>query len=341
MNTNTSCIDLHNYLQKSYSSAMAMDALHGLTASQKSIPSKYFYDARGSQLFEEICRLPEYYPTRTEISILIHAAPRIIRSFTQGDIVELGSGANRKIRIFLDSAGREKLSQFRYVPVDVSESALREASEELQRLYPGLDIAGIVADFTRHMEMIPCDNPRLMLFLGSTIGNFDDEMQRDFLRSVSRSMNRDDRFVVGFDMIKPRAALEAAYNDSRGVTSAFNKNVLHVLNRELDADFHPSQFEHVAFYNDEKERVEMHLRAKKKMVVTINDLHLDVMIDKGETIHTENSCKFSRSRIEHMVSDAGLAIREWYFDPKEWFSLVCCSRYNCCNRERRENRLLL
>jgi len=322
MNTHSASIEVRNYLKKSYCNTIAKDAYRGFTASQKYIPSKYFYDSRGSQLFDEICCLPEYYPTRTEISILRHAAPNIMKSFPQGDIVELGSGANRKIRIFLDSAGKEMVSQFRYVPVDVSASALQEASEELQRLYTGLEVVGIVADFTLHMDLVPCDNSRLIMFLGSTIGNFDQKMQWDFLRAVARSMNPDDRFLVGFDMIKPRETLETAYNDSRGVTSKFNKNVLHVLNRELNANFQPSQFEHVAFYNDEKERVEMHLRAKKKTVVTIDDLSLEVTIDKGETIHTENSCKFSRDRVKTMVSQSGLRIKDWYFDSKGWFSLA-------------------
>jgi len=322
MNTHTPCIEVRNYLQKSYCNAIARDAYRGFTALQKFIPSKYFYDTRGSRLFDEISYLPEYYPTRTEIAILKQAAPKIMASFPQGDIVELGSGANRKIRIFLDSAGRGRLSHFRYVPVDVSESALQEASRELQRLYAGLEVVGIVADFTRHMHIIPCDNDRLIMFLGSTIGNFDEEMQWDFLRSVARSMQPRDRFVIGFDMIKPRKTLEAAYNDSRGVTAKFNKNVLHVLNRELNANFQPSQYEHVAFYNDEKERVEMHLRAIKKTVVSIDDLSLEVTLQKGETIHTENSCKFSKDRVERMASDAGLSIRDWHSDSKGWFSLV-------------------
>jgi len=322
MNSHGACIEVRNYLRKSFGSAIAQDAFRGFTSSQKFIPSKYFYDAQGSQLFDEICCLPEYYPTRTEMSILRHAAPKIMRSFPRGDIVELGSGANRKIRLFLDAAGKERLSSYRYVPVDVSESALREASEELKQLYADLKVVGIIADFTLHMDRIPCDNARLILFLGSTIGNFDETMQRDFLRSVARNMNGDDRFLVGFDMVKPRETLEAAYNDAQGVTSQFNKNMLHVLNRELNANFQLSQFEHVAFYNTEKERVEMHLRAKTETVVTIDDLDLEVTLDKGETIHTENSCKFSRSRVERMVAEAGLVIREWYFDPKGWFSLV-------------------
>ncbi len=322
MNTNETCIEVRNYLQKSYCNAIAKDVFLGFTASQKFIPSKYFYDSRGSQLFEEICYLPEYYPTRTEISILKHAAPKILKSFTKCDIVELGSGANRKIRTFLDSAEKARLPLMRYIPVDISESALKEAAEELRTIYPDLVVLGIIADFTLHMDAVPCDNPRLIMFLGSTIGNFDEKMQKHFLRLVAESMKPEDRFVIGFDMIKPRETLEAAYNDSRGVTSKFNKNVLHVLNRELNADFQPSHFEHIAFFNDEKERVEMHLRAKKETVITINDLSLEVKLEKGETIHTENSCKFSRSRVEQMVSEAGLIIQEWYFDSKGWFSLA-------------------
>jgi L-histidine N-alpha-methyltransferase len=313
---------VRNYLQESYRTSIAKDAFRGFTAAQKFIPSKYFYDFRGSQLFEDICNLPEYYPTRTEISILKHAAPKMMHSFAHGDIVELGSGANRKIRIFLDSAGKVRLPLLRYIPVDVSESALKEASEELRTIYPDLAVLGIIADFTLHMDAIPCDNPRMIMFLGSTIGNFDEKMQKHFLKLVAGSMNPDDRFVVGFDMIKPRETMEAAYNDSRGITSQFNKNVLHVLNRELNADFRLSQFEHVAFFNDEKERVEMHLRARRETVVTINDLELELTIEKDETIHTENSCKFSTSRVEEMVSEAGLTINEWYFDSKKWFSLA-------------------
>ena len=322
MNTESTCIEIRNYLHKSFCNVIAKDVLLGFTASQKFIPSKYFYDARGSQLFEEICCLPEYYPTRTEISIIKHAAFQILMSFPRGDIVELGSGGNRKIRIFLEAAGRERLSQFRYIPVDVSEAALREASEELQNLYPEVEIVGIVADFILHMDKIPNNNPRLIMFLGSTIGNFNESLQSNFLRSIARIMKSHDRCVIGFDMIKSRKTLEAAYNDTQGITSEFNKNVLNVINRELNADFKTSHFEHVAFYNDEKERVEMHLRANKDTVVNIHDLEMEVTIAKDETIHTENSCKFSKSRIEKMVTESGLNIIEWYFDSKGWFSLV-------------------
>jgi L-histidine N-alpha-methyltransferase len=315
-------IEIRSHLYSSFRSEIIKDISTGLNASKKSIPSKYFYDQRGSQLFEEICSLPEYYPTRTEMSILKLSAPIIMKSFKRGDIVELGSGANWKIRMLLDAAGPSTLSDLRYIPVDVSESALTEASEELLRLYPGLEVLGIVADFTLHMKAVPCDRRRLIFFLGSTIGNFNETMREEFLKLVAGTMNDRDSFLVGFDMLKPKATIEAAYNDTRGVTSEFNKNILRVINRELNADFIISHFDHVAFFNRDRERIEMHLRANRNTVVNINDLELELKIEKDETIHTENSCKFSRDGVKHLVKKSGLNIKSWYFDEKGWFSLA-------------------
>ncbi len=315
-------IEIHAHLASSYRSEMIKDIFQGLTASQKFIPSKYLYDARGSQLFEEICSLPEYYLTRNEISILRYAAPKIMASFESSDLVELGSGANKKICIFLDSVEQSKLPRLRYVPVDVSETALVSASENLLKLYPKLEVFGIVADFTLHIDAIPCTRPRLVLFLGSTIGNFDEKDRGTFLRLVANSMKQGDRFLIGFDMLKHKKKLEAAYNDSRGVTSEFNKNVLNVLNRELNANFNPSYFDHVAFFNEEKERVEMHLQAKRKVEINISDLNLVIELNKDETIHTEICGKFRKAVIERMVHKAGLDIKQWFSDSKEWFSLV-------------------
>jgi L-histidine N-alpha-methyltransferase len=273
-------------------------------------------------LFEEICNLPEYYPTRTEMSILERAVPEIMSSFKEGDIVELGSGANRKIRMFFDAVAEDRIRHLRYVPVDVSDTALVSASEELLRIYPGLKVLGIVADFTLHMDTIPTGQPRLIMFLGSTIGNFDEKTRKNFMNIVAESMNPGDRFLVGFDMLKPKRTLEAAYNDSRGVTSRFNKNVLNVMNRELNADFDPSNFNHLAFFNEKKGRIEMHLQAKYEIKVNIGDLGLEVKMDKDETIHTEICSKFSRAGVREMVSEAGLGIRQWFFDDREWFSLA-------------------
>ncbi|MEN8263088.1 MAG: L-histidine N(alpha)-methyltransferase [Nitrospirota bacterium] len=315
-------IEIRSHLTSSYRTEIEKDAYRGLTSEQKFIPSKYFYDKRGSKLFKQICSLPEYYPTRTEMTILDRAAPEIMAYFEKGDIVELGSGANQKIRMFLDAAGKDKLKNLRYVPVDVSETALVEASEELLEIYHGLEVLGIVADFTIHMDEVPSDRPRLIMFLGSTIGNFDDAKRKKFLKCVADSMKQQDRFIVGFDMLKPKKALEAAYNDSRGITSKFNKNVLNVFNRELNADFEPSHFGHLAFFDEVKGRVEMHLRAKQDTEINIGDLDLVVKIDKDETIHTEVCRKFSRTGVEEMVSEAGLAVSRWFFDDRKWFSLV-------------------
>ena len=315
-------IEIRSHIESSFRSAIINDVATGLSAVKKYIPSKYFYDERGSQLFEEICSLPEYYPTRTEMSILKLSAPVIMKSFNRGDIVELGSGANWKIRMLLDAAGPSKLSDLRYIPVDVSESALTEASEELLKLYPGLQVLGIVADFTMHLEAVPCDRKRLIFFLGSTIGNFNEEMREKFLKLVTDTMNDGDSFLVGFDMLKPKETIEAAYNDARGVTSDFNKNILRVINRELNADFKPSHFDHVAFFNNDRDRIEMHLRANRNTVVNIDDLELELKIVKDETIHTENSCKFSRDGVKNLVKKSGLDIKNWYTDEKGWFSLT-------------------
>jgi L-histidine N-alpha-methyltransferase len=315
-------MEIHSHMANTYRGEIAKDVFNGLTSPQKFIPSKYFYDARGSELFEKICSLPEYYPTRTEMSILKHAAPAIMGSFEKGDIVELGSGANQKIRMLLDAAPGENLSQLRYVPVDVSQSALVDASEELLKIYPELEVLGIVADFSLHLDKIPSDRPRLLIFLGSTIGNFTNSAQRDFLLTAAAAMKQEDRFLIGFDMLKSKETLEAAYNDSMGITSKFNKNVLHVLNRELKANFDPSDFEHLAFFKKEKQRVEMHLQAKHNLEVMVDDLGVTVELDQHETIHTEVCGKFSKASVEQLADESGLKIRQWFSDSREWFSLA-------------------
>jgi L-histidine N-alpha-methyltransferase len=305
-----------------YREEIAKDVFNGLTSPQKFIPSKYFYDTRGSELFEKICSLPEYYPTRTEMSILQHAAPAIMGSFKKGDIVELGSGANRKIRMLLDAAAGKNLLELRYVPVDVSQSALVDASEELLKIYPELEVLGIIADFTLHLDKIPSDRPRLLIFLGSTIGNFTDTGRRDFLSTAAAAMKPEDRFLIGFDMLKSKETLEAAYNDSMGITSKFNKNVLHILNRELKANFNPSSFEHLAFFNEDKQRVEMHLKAKHRLEVLVDDLGVTVELNQHETIHTEVCGKFRKSDVEQLADESGLQIKQWFSDSREWFSLA-------------------
>jgi L-histidine N-alpha-methyltransferase len=313
--------EIRNYLTRSFYSELSHDVFTGLTAEQKCLPSKYFYDERGSMLYEAICKLPEYYLTRTELSILNQQSTAIMESFERGDLVELGSGANWKISKLIDAVN-EKVENIRYVPVDVSESTLIAASKDLLTNYPRLRVLGIVADFTCHMEVVPNDFSRLTCFFGSTIGNLNETASHEFLRSVADSMNPGDRFLIGLDMIKPKSILEAAYNDAQGVTSAFNKNVLQVINRELHADFDPSVFEHRAFYNEEQEQVEMHLQATQKTTVEIKDLDLTVELEKGETIHTEICRKFSEEGAVKMFSGVDLQVERWFSDPKGWFSLV-------------------
>ncbi len=313
--------ELRNYMTDSFYEELSNDVLTGLTAEKKYLPSKYFYDERGSMLYKQICKRPEYYLTRTELSILNQQSNAIMESFERGDLVELGSGANWKISKLIDAVN-EKVENIRYVPVDVSESALIAASEDLLTNYPRLRVLGIVADFTCHMQVIPNDFSKLILFFGSTIGNLNETASHDFLHSVADSMNPEDRFLIGLDMIKPKNILEAAYNDAQGVTSAFNKNVLQVINRELHADFDPSVFEHRACFNEEQEQMEMHLEATQKTTVEIKDLDLSVELEKGETIHTEICRKFSEEGAMKMFSDAGLTIERWFTDPKGWFSLV-------------------
>jgi len=316
-------MEVVNYCSREeYCDDFRRNILRGLTAPQKYIESKYFYDARGSGLFEEICRLPEYYPTRTEISILRRAAPTIMKGFSAGDLVELGAGAGRKIRILLDSIEERVQTDLRYIPVDVSEKTLIEASRDLLLHYPGLRILGMVADFTRHLEEIPAEREKILLFLGGTVGNFREEERKRFFRQVARVLGRKGRFLLGLDLIKPRETLERAYDDSRGVTSDFNKNVLAVVNRRLQGNFRPADFRHLAFFNEEKKRIEMHLRARRRIEVEVKALNLRVSMAPGETIHTEISRKFDREEVYKMAFEAGLTVTRWFSDPREWFAIV-------------------
>ena len=316
-------LEILNCLVEDSSEDIGLDIVTGLTQPQKRLPSKYFYDAHGSWLFERICGLPEYYLTRAELTILKQAASEIMAFFSQdfGDLVELGSGSNRKIRILLDAANSLGLSRLRYVPVDISESALHEACEELLYLFQDLHIFGIIADFTRHLEVLPRGR-KLITFLGSTIGNFPRGERIKFLNRVAGIMNPEDRFVLGLDMLKPIEIIEAAYNDSQGVTSEFNKNILRNINRSLNADFNLADFEHLAVFVKEKERIEMHLRAKCQTTARIADLDLSIACRPGETIHTEICKKFSRENANKDFHEAGLTATRWFSDPAGWFSLV-------------------
>jgi L-histidine N-alpha-methyltransferase len=294
----------------------------GLKASGKTLPSKYFYDARGSKLFEEICELPEYYQTRTELALLERFGPQIMAEFTGGDLIELGSGANLKIRALLDAVDERQRQQIRYVPVDISETALIEAAEHLLELYPDLTIMGLVTDFHHPIDRLDHSRRKLFLFLGSTIGNLEEAQATEFLSRVTALMDDEDRFLLGLDTLKDVAVLESAYNDAAGVTAEFNKNILSVMNETLGADFDSNGFEHLAFFNHDEARIEMHLSASHKMEVMLRDLGLSFTLEEGETIRTEICRKFDRTSAEAMVRSAGLHIAEWYTDSDEAFALA-------------------
>ena len=311
-----------NCLDSSFEQNIAKDVFLGLTSPRKYIPSKYFYDAPGSRLFDEICALPEYYLTRTEISILEEVGGRILDSYPCIDLVEMGSGSCRKISCLIESSHRHQGSGIRYIPVDVSESALLAAGEEITSFFKEIRVLGFVADFTRHLRHLPDKRQKIIILLGSTIGNFPVPEMRRLFDMIAFSMHSDDRFLLGLDMVKDSAIIEAAYNDPQGVTASFNKNILHVVNRELSGDFQPEAFDHLAFFNPDLEQIEMHLVARHSMTVTLGTIPLTVKLEKGESICTEISRKFRRDTIEDMTAKAGLAVHSWFTDSRGWFSLV-------------------
>ncbi|WP_236242569.1 L-histidine N(alpha)-methyltransferase [Streptomyces sp. CC228A] len=294
------------------------DVLNGLTRTPKELPPKWFYDARGSELFEEITRLPEYYPTRTERAILTARAAEIAAATGARTLVELGSGSSEKARLLL-RALRPGLDG--YVPVDVSESALTGAAEELTAELPGLRVHALVADFTRGLALPGTPGPRLVAFLGGTLGNLLPAQRAAFLRSVRALMEPGDALLLGTDLVKDEATLVAAYDDAAGVTAAFNKNVLAVLERELGADADPDDFDHVALWDPDNEWIEMRLRARHALTVKIPELGLAVPFAAGEDLRTEVSAKFRQERVEAELAAAGLALSRWWTDEKGWFGL--------------------
>jgi L-histidine N-alpha-methyltransferase len=306
---------------------LAEDVLDGLTRPFKELPPKHFYDARGSELFDQICELPEYYPTRTERLILERYAADIVEVIEPAELVELGSGSAEKARILLDAMADAGTLE-RYVPLDVSEHALRQAAEELVDAYDGLRVDGVIGDFERHLDSIPrsATGPRLVALLGGTIGNFPPGTRRRILRQIGRLLGPRDRLLLGTDLVKDPDLLEAAYDDPQGLTAEFNRNVLRVINRELDADFSPEAFEHIAFYNRNHEWIEMRLRARRAHSVRIGALALRVDFAAGEELRTEISAKFTRRRVEADFAAAGLALERWYTDDEELFAVSLASR---------------
>jgi L-histidine Nalpha-methyltransferase len=300
---------------------LAFDAMDGLTRPFKEIPPKHFYDTDGSRLFEQIMGLPEYYPTRSERSILEANSAALVEATGAAELVELGSGVPTKTLLLLD-AMRDAGTLDRYVPFDVSEVVLCESAKLLVERYPGIRVYGVVGDFERHLDALPePEGPRVIVFLGGTIGNFLPGTRRRFLRSLGQQLRAEDRILLGTDLVKDPALLEAAYNDAAGVTAAFNRNVLAVMNRELGADFDLGSFEHVAFYDREQEWIEMRLRAVRPMEVHIAKLGLDVHFAAREELRTEISAKFTRARLEADLHAAGLVLDQFLTDPDDLFAL--------------------
>ena len=299
---------------------MLAEVERGLALAQKELPPKYFYDARGSRLFEEITTLEEYYLTRTERGMLLALMPALMRRLGSASLVELGAGSAEKSRIILD-AMREAGNLEAYVPVDVSAEFLAQTARRLRMEYPGTRISPAVADISGDMNLPVFPRPALCAFLGSTIGNFEDEPAVALLKRIATAMQPGDRFLMGADLVKDRAVLEAAYNDSRNVTAQFNLNVLRVLNRELGATFDEATFRHQAFFNPVYSRIEMHLISTTRQAVDIPGIG-DILFRDGESIRTEISRKFTRPLLEQMFAEAGLAIEQWETDANDWFALI-------------------
>lgn len=300
-------------------SALERDARDGLTASPKVLPPKYFYDDRGSVLFEEITRLPEYYPTRAEHAILTAHAAEIVEAADCDALLELGSGSSEKTRLLLDALRADGRLRA-YVPVDVSAGALREAMPALRRDYPGVVLHGAVADFDSHLDELPHPGRRLWALLGGTIGNYAPAERGVFLSHVAAAMTEQEGLLLGLDLVKDPTRLVQAYDDAAGVTAEFNRNVLHVLNRELDGDLDADAFDHVALWDEDNEWIEMRLRAQRPVHARLRALDLDVDFAPGEEIRTEISAKFRREKAERELFAAGLTPTHWWTDGD--FALV-------------------
>jgi L-histidine N-alpha-methyltransferase len=300
---------------------LAHEVRAGLTATPKWLSSKWFYDAAGSELYTRITRLPEYYPARRETAILREHAAEIAARTGAETLVELGSGTSEKTVLLLDALGAAGTLRT-YSPVDVDAVTLDAAARRVAEAYPGLAVWAVRADFERHLGRLPRIGRRLVAFLGGTVGNLDAEARAAFLGELRATLSPGDGVLIGADLVKDTGRLVAAYDDTAGVTAAFNRNVLNVLNRELGADFEPRAFEHVALYDAKLQRVEMRLRAGRAMRVVFHDLGFSIGFKAGEEMRTEISAKFHRYRLEGELARAGFTTGAWYTDPGKDFALV-------------------
>ncbi|WP_374158588.1 L-histidine N(alpha)-methyltransferase [Mycobacterium sp. G7A2] len=314
-------LSLDNYLAADAAdAALRRDVRDGLTQQPKTLPPKWFYDAVGSDLFDQITRLPEYYPTRAEAQILAARAGEIATASGADTLVELGSGTSEKTRALLNAL-REQGSLRRFIPFDVDPSVLQLAGQAIQQEYPGVEINAVCGDFEEHLGKIPAVGRRLVAFLGSTLGNLTPGPRAEFLASVSEMMQPGDTLLLGTDLVKDVDRLVRAYDDNAGVTAQFNRNVLTVVNRELGADFDVPAYQHVAKWNADEERIEMWLRSTRPQRVHITALDLDVDFADGEEMLTEVSCKFRRSGVDAELAAAGLERTHWWTDEAGDFGL--------------------
>ena len=301
---------------------LAQDVVDGMLEAPRSLPPKYFYDETGSQLFDEICRTPEYYPTRTEEQLLAEYAGRILAVTHPDFILEFGSGSSRKTHHLLREAGSQTADPA-YWPFDICESMIRQTGNDLVDAYPWLTVHGLVGDYMAGLQHLP--QPQgdcLYVFLGGTIGNFEHRAAVKFLSEIREQMGAGDALLLGADRVKAPQLLHAAYNDAQGLTAAFNLNVLRVLNRELNADFDPGGFTHEAQYNSDEQQIEMYLVSDRRQTVEFARLERSICIDRGERILTEISRKFTRESLESLLRQAGLCT-EYHFEPENgYFSLV-------------------
>lgn len=303
------------------------DVVRGLTQVPKTLPPRYFYDDRGSQLFEQICELPEYYPTRTEAAILRQYADELVELTGHSELVELGSGSSTKTRLLLDAYTRAA-DRALYRPIDVSGGMLQQSARALLADYPTLQISGLVGTYEQALDRLPPRTlpTRTILFLGSTIGNLPPHRCREFLDRVSHALQTGEYFLLGIDLQKPKAVLEAAYNDAQGVTAAFNSNMLAHLNQRFDGDFDLAQFQHWAFFNEKESQIEMHLRSTVAQTAHLRKLELTVELAQGETIHTEISRKFDPEAMGAELATQGLHPVKLWTDDRGWFGVMLCRK---------------
>ena len=312
---------IDNYLDEGhFDRALRSDVFLGLTQTPKKLPPKWFYDDRGSELFEQITRLPEYYPTEAERSILKTYAGEIAEASGADTLVELGSGAADKTRVLLDAMSAAG-NLTRFVPFDVSEGILRSSSADLLNEYPGITISGVVGDFENHLRHIPLVGTKLTALLGGTVGNFHPEARKVFIADIVAGMKPGDSFLLGTNLVKDIDRLELAYDDPAGITAEFNKNVLHVLNDRVGGNFVIPNFEHYAKFDTKNEWIDIRLKSLTDQDVHLEDLDLDIHFDEGEFLHTEISSKFRREGVAEEVAEAGLELTNWWTDERGDYAL--------------------